>query len=146
MSSNEEFQRYKSVISDRHPSLSSVYGVSNELKLYLDKSSDAVVQSVFYNGWKSDHSVWCIFVFVPSGRVVPAIFDAAGCMHDSEISEWQRLYDKLQNFNARTGGTFIAVSVLDKSRYPFLAKSAQRSPLAETPEQINTTHQATSLL
>lgn len=132
-------------ISDKYPSLSSVYGTADSLKLYLEASVDGSVQNMFYNGWKSDHFVGVVLLFVPSGRIASVIFNAPGGMHGSQISEWGAFYDKIENLLEKTGGTIVVDSAFDKGRYGFLIKSAQDKTHAETQEDVNTIRQATSL-
>eukprot|EP00957_Ditylum_brightwellii_P004747 360885-Ditylum_brightwellii.AAC.1 len=42
-----------------------VFGAMDELKLYVEQSSDHVIQNVFYNGGKHDHYVTNIFYLHP---------------------------------------------------------------------------------
>lgn len=85
MRTPEKFEQYKAGISEKYPSLSSVYGTADSLKLYLEDSGDGVVQNIFYNDWKSDHFVCAVLLLVPSGRISSTIFNAPGCMHDSRF-------------------------------------------------------------
>ena len=139
-----EFNKYTAIVSELYPSLRNVFGMGDGLKLYLEEANDVIVQNMFYNGWKSDHYVSCIMVFVPSGVIVAAMLNAPGCMHDSQISEYGGLYEKLERFQEKTGGTIVVDSAFDRGRYPFLVKSAQDETSAETPEEVNTIRQATS--
>lgn len=100
---------------------------------------------MFYNGWKSDNYVGAVLVFVPSGCIAAAIFNAPGCMHDSQISEWGGRHEKLENFFEKTGGIIVVDSAFDKGRYRFLVECAQEETHAETLEYVNTIGQARSL-
>lgn len=68
---------------------------------------------MFYNGWKSDHFVGAVLLFVTSCRIASAIFNAPGCMHDSQISESSGLVDKLENLFEKTSGIIVTDSAFD---------------------------------
>lgn len=101
------------------------YATEGGLKLYLEQSGDVVIQNMFYNDWKSDHFFSNVFVFVPSGQISAAIFIAPGCMHDSQLSEWGGLYEKLAHFNQKVGAQVVGDSAFDKRQSEFLIKSTQ---------------------
>lgn len=96
---------------------------------------------------------------VPSGGIAAAVLNAPsrclfvshaykkykGCMHYSQISECRGLYEKLERFYEKTGGTIVVDSAFDKGRNPFLVKYAQEKTHSETPEDLNSIRQATSL-
>lgn len=90
-------------------------------------------------------SLTTFFVFVPSGIIVAAAINAPGSMHDSKISDWGGIYEKLEKFYFEFGGTIVVDSAFDRAKYPFLIKSAQDETRAEGPEEINKIRQATSL-
>jgi hypothetical protein len=66
------------------------------LKLYLQQSGSWVIQHIFYNGWKHDHYVGNVLVFVPDGTIAARALNAPGSLHESQISEWGGIYQKLQ--------------------------------------------------
>eukprot|EP00957_Ditylum_brightwellii_P210635 15365205-Ditylum_brightwellii.AAC.1 len=51
-----------------------VFAAMDNVKLYLEQSSDHAVQNAFYNGWKHDHYVLNFF-FTPDGMIC--------CMNDA---------------------------------------------------------------
>lgn len=72
MRTASEFQTYKFVIADRHSPLSNVYGIDDGLKLYLEESSEFVVQNMFYrDGRAIIVSVVQWFSFRPGASVPP---------------------------------------------------------------------------
>lgn len=98
------------------------------LKLYLEKSPDHVIQNQFYNGWTHDHYVSCVIVFCPDGTIPIFCYNVPGCIHDSTISEWGGIYDKLKFVYETTGGMCTVDSHFSKKHYPFLIKSSQKDP------------------
>lgn len=86
MPTEEDFEQYKAIICTKYPSLSSLYGTADGLKLYLEEYWDGIVQNMVYNGWKSDQCVGAVLVLVPSEWISSAIFNAPGCMYNSQIS------------------------------------------------------------
>lgn len=140
-----EYDQYRRVIAEKYPSLGNTFGTADGLKLYLEQCGDSVIQNMFYNGWKCDHYVNSVLVFVPSGLIVAAVLNGPGTMHDSLLSEWGGIYEKLESFHAKCGGTIVVDSAFDKGSYPFLIKSAQDETRAEGSEEINLIRQATSM-
>eukprot|EP00957_Ditylum_brightwellii_P131292 10013307-Ditylum_brightwellii.AAC.1 len=72
-----------------------VFGATDGLKLYLQQSSDYVIQNVFYNSWKHDHYVTNIFLFTPDGMIRAMVINMPGAMHDSTAAEYGFIYEKL---------------------------------------------------
>lgn len=81
MPSDEEIKGFKHSFATKFSMLSDVYAVADGLKLYLQKSGDAVIQNMFYNGWTHDHYVGNVFVFAPNGCIIACAVNAPGrCM------------------------------------------------------------------
>lgn len=76
-------------------------------------------------------------ICVPLGGIYASVLNAPGCMDDSQIYEWTGLYEKLERFYKKIGGTIVVESAFDKDRYPFLVKSAQDERHAKTPKDVN---------
>lgn len=57
MPTEDEIILHKCLNEEPYPLLRGVYAVADRLKLYLEQSSDAVIQNMFYNGWTHDHYV-----------------------------------------------------------------------------------------
>lgn len=64
MSTAEEYEKYCKMIVDMYPFLCNTFGTADGLKLHLEQGSDTVIQNLFYNGWKGDHylSIVCLFM------------------------------------------------------------------------------------
>ena len=45
------------------------WGTMDGLKCHIEKAPDDIVQSRFYNGWKSEHYVSAVLCFVPDGTI-----------------------------------------------------------------------------
>lgn len=87
MSTAAECAKFQKAISEKYPSLCDVYNTADGLKLYLQQSGDTVIQSMFYNGRKLDSFITIALSFVPAGHIVGEIFNAPGCMNDSQVSK-----------------------------------------------------------
>lgn len=142
---DNEVAEFKRVFKEKHSLLTDVYCVADGCKLYLQQSGDCVIQSMFYNGWKSDHFVGNVFVFAPNGRIIACAVNVPGAFHDSTIAEWGGVYKKLEKIFNQTGGTCVVDSAFSRDKYPFLIKSAQDHLMAGgNAEQIMLFRQATS--
>lgn len=73
----------------------------------MEQSVDAANQNMFSIEWKSDHFVTNVLVFEPARHIMGEMFNAPGCTHDSEISEWGGIYTKMKSFYERTGGEWL---------------------------------------
>jgi len=144
MPTDAEIQSYNAAISAKYSLLPDVYAVADGLKLYLQQSSNAMIQNIFYNGWTHDHYVGNVFVFAPSGVVIACSFNAPGSMHDSAIAEWGSIYQKLEDVYERTGGTCVVDSAFSRGQYPFLIKSSQNLPDTAVSAELHRARQATS--
>lgn len=144
MPSGHEIEQYKAAFSQKYTTLVDVYAVADGLKLYLEQSSDFVIQNMFYNGWTHDHYVSNVFVFAPAGTIIACAINAPGSMHDSQIAEWGGVYEKLEQcFNVH-GGRVVVDSAFSQGQYPFLIKSAQDETNAEGALEVIRIRQATS--
>ncbi len=85
---HEKLEEYRAIIAARHPALDMVWGTMDELKCRIEKAPDDIVQSRFYNGWKSDHFVSAVLCFVPDGTIATGFYNVPGCCHDSTIADW----------------------------------------------------------
>ena len=130
MPTAQEIRHYKEAISARYSLLHDVYAMADGLKLYLQESGNGVIQNMFYNGWQHDHYVGNVLVFVPSGVVIAAAYNAPGCLHDSVIAEWGNVYQKLEETFENHGATCVVDSAFSKGDYPFLITSAQDMPMS----------------
>jgi hypothetical protein len=73
------------------------------LKCRIEKAPDDIVQSRFYNGWKSDHFVSAVLCFVPDGTIATGFYNVLECCHDNTIADWGGIYDKLERVYEETG-------------------------------------------
>lgn len=139
---------YMDAIAAKYPLLGeeNVWCVCDGLKLYLEQSGDAVIQSMFFNGWTQDHYVNCLFVFAPDGTIVICLINAPGSIHDSlMVAEWGRIYDKLEEVYNMTGGVCVLDSAFSKKRnVHFVLKSAQSISENWTERDILVNKEATS--
>ena len=60
------------------------------LKITLEQSGDALIQECLYNGWSS------VLCFCPDGTIPIAYVNIPGAVHDSQIADYENIYDKLE--------------------------------------------------
>ena len=123
--SAEKLEEYRGIIQQQHPVLDNVWGTMDGLKVRIEKAPDEIVQSRFFNGWKSDHYVTGVLGFVPDGTIALAFYNVPGCSHDSTVADWGNMYNKLEDVYRRTGLKFVIDSAFSSMNYEFLIKSAQ---------------------
>lgn len=134
-------QSIKKAIPEKNPSLHDIYATVDGLTLYLEQSSDVVIQNMFYNAWKSDKFIINVLLFVPAGHITGEIYNAPGCMHESQVSELGGLYARLENFYTGQVGEF-SLTQPSTNQYRFIIKSAQDDTTWEGPVEINLYGQA----
>jgi len=125
MPSVEEIRQYQFIVSMKFPNLVGVWFVMDGVKLYLEASGSGEIQERFYNGWMHDHYVSNLFAFAPSGLIVCCSINAPGCMHDSAVADYGKVYDKLEHQYEVTGGKGVVDSAFSRRRHGFLIKSSQ---------------------
>jgi len=102
-------------------------------------------QGMFYNGWQHAHYVTNLLVFAIDGRVIMAVMNAPGSIHDSTLAEWGDVYSELEVVHGRTGGVCCVDSAFAANKNPYLIKSSQSISGHESPLQMLQKDQATSL-
>jgi hypothetical protein len=98
ISSMEEIETFKADFGERHALLNNCWAVMDGLKLYLQPLGNAEIQERYYNGWTHDHYVTSVFCFCPNGTIPIAFFNVLGCVHDSQVTEFGRIYHKLEEY------------------------------------------------
>lgn len=143
--STTDIRRYQDAIHRKYNHLHDVFGVMDGLKLYLQQSGHYIMQNMFYNGWKHDHYVGNVFVFVPDGTIAACALNAPGSLHDSQIAEWGGIYKKLQDTYDRCGARCVVDSAFAAGDFPYLIKSSQDYlGVARSAADIRFLRQATS--
>ena len=94
MPSLDELEEYRQAIHNQHPALHNVWGTINGLKCSIKQAPDGIVQSRYYNGWKSGHFVTAVICFVPDGTIPAIFFNIPGCWNNSQLADWGKLYEK----------------------------------------------------
>jgi hypothetical protein len=112
------------------------------LKLLVQSSEDDTEQNAYYNGWLHDHFVSCVYVFVPSDRIVAQSLNNPGSWHDSLVALHGNIYNKLESIFEACGGKCIVDSAFNQKRCAYSIKSGKRKP-GETAERRRICHQAT---
>jgi hypothetical protein len=121
----QKLEEYRSMIHSRHPLLDNVWGTMDGIKVRIEVAPDEIVQSRFYNGWKSDHFVTGVLGFAPDGTIALAFYNVPGCCHDSTVADWGDLYDKLEKVYMMSGLKFVIDSAFSSLNHEFLIKSSQ---------------------
>ena len=143
MPTAQETPQYRDSISEKYSLLEDLYAMADGIKIYLQESSKEVRQNMFYNGWEHDHYVGNVLVFVPSGVVIAAAFNAPGCMLGDggvgqRVSEAGKVYEN-------HGATCVVDSAFRKGDYYFLIKSEHDMPLSSDRNTHIKERQATSV-
>jgi hypothetical protein len=72
-----------------------------------------------------DHYVTSVFCFCPNGTIPIAFFNAPRCVHDSQVAEFGKMYDKLEDVYPKTGGKCCVDSAFGSMKRKHLYKSCQ---------------------
>ena len=92
------------------------------LKLYLQQAGTREIQERFYNGWTHDHYVTSVFCCCPDGTIPIDFFNVPGSVHDSQVAELGRIYQKLEQVYERTGGKCCVNSAFGNLERDYLLK------------------------
>jgi len=95
------------------------------LKLYLQQSGNTDIQEWYYNGWTHNHYVTSVFCFCPDGTISIAFFNVPGSVHDSQVAEFGKIYDKLEGVYLLTGAKCCVDSAFSNVSRDNLYKSRQ---------------------
>jgi hypothetical protein len=66
-----------------------------------------------------------VFCFCPNGTMPVAFFNIPGCVHDSQIAEFGKMYDKLEVVYCTTGGKCYVNSAFGSMKRNYLYKLCQ---------------------
>jgi DDE superfamily endonuclease len=139
---------YQESIHARHRHLPDVYCVADGLKLPFQRCDELHEQSRYYNGWKSGHYITNLFVFGADGRIINAVTNVPGSVHDSTLAVWGGMYRKLKEVYERTGGVCCVDSAFASGGVPYLLKSGKKEQIhanAKSKEDMARLLEATSL-
>jgi len=142
---DEDIDMYKNIIKRQHPALKHVFCVADGLKLPFESTSDDEEQGKCYNGWTHGHCVTNLLLFAPDGRLIAAVINAPGPLHDSTLAEWGGVHDKLEATYNRTGGICCLDSAFQSMNTEHIVKSSNDESNADGPLQLVINRQATSL-
>jgi len=70
----------------------SLLGCLDGVKIGIQKPSDDMKQSHFYNGWTYDHYVANLFLFTPNDCICAAYVNSPGKIHDSTMASTSKIY------------------------------------------------------
>ena len=146
--SDEEIKGYQKLIHARHRTLPDVFCVADGLKLPFQTCDDLHEQSRYYNGWLHGHYVTNLFVFGADGKIINAVTNVPGSVHDSTLAVWGGTYKKLEAIYSRTKAVCCVDSAFAAGKAPYLLKSAQDNTLhsrAKNKAELARLSEATSL-
>ena len=143
--SDDKVKFYKEQIQERHDMLKDVYCVCDGLKLKFEACAGLMEQGMYYNGWQHGHYISNLFVFAIDGRIINAVINVPGSVHDSQVATWGDTYTKLEQVYERTDGVCCVDSAFASMNVPYLIKSAQDKTKARTATERVIMDQATSL-
>ncbi len=122
---SETIDEYKQMVRNRHPFLTDVWCTMDGLKLTLEQSGDALNQERYYNGWTHDHYVTTVLCFCPDGTIPIAYINIPGSVHDSQIADYGKIYDKLESVYEWDGAQCTIDSAFGNDTREYLIKSSQ---------------------
>jgi DDE superfamily endonuclease len=125
MPSNDELDDFVSSITAKYPALTNCWGAMDGLKIRLQKSGNAQVQNLFYNGWTHDHYISNLFLFSPDGKIRACYTNAPGTMHDSTLAKWGGLYDKIDELYRTRQAKVVVDSAFASDKRDSVYKSYQ---------------------
>jgi hypothetical protein len=82
---------FKEVIWATYPSLVCCWGTLDGVKIGIQKPSDDVRQSHFFNGWTYDHYIANLFIFIPDSQICAAYLNTPGTTHDSIMAAMSKI-------------------------------------------------------
>lgn len=115
------------------------------MKIAFEACEGLTDQGKFYNGWLHGHFITNLFVFGADGRILNAIINVPGSVHDSTLAVWGGTYRKLQEIYERTGGICCVDSAFAAYNSPYLIRSAQDANIAKSARELIQMREATSL-
>ncbi len=72
-----------------------------------------------------DHYVTSVFCFCPDGTITTAFLNVPGSVHDSQVTEFGKIYQKLEQVHKTTGGKGCVDSLFGNLKRDYLLKSGQ---------------------
>jgi DDE superfamily endonuclease len=145
MPSVEHVNLLMSIVKERHDLLDDVYAFADGVKLFFESTADIDEQSMYYNGWKHACFITNLFVFSADGRIIAAVLNAPGSLHDSTLAEWGGVYAELEEMYNRSGGKCCVDSAFSTVNNQYLVKSSENYGTAADGLQLLRMAQATSL-
>lgn len=62
---------------------------------------------MFCYGWTHDYYVSKLLLFAPNGTIIGCTVNAPGYMHDSQVCDWEEVYDRLENVHDLVGRNVV---------------------------------------
>jgi hypothetical protein len=93
----QQVRVFKEVIRGKYPSLVYCWGALDGVKIGIQKPSDDMKRTHFYNGWTHDHFVANLFLFTPDGHIWAAYVNSPGATHDSKMASMSKIYHKIDD-------------------------------------------------
>ena len=123
--SGEEIESFKEAFGVQYPLLNDCWATMDGMKLYLQLAGHADIQEKYYNGWTHDHFVTSVFCICPDGTITIAFFNVPGSVHDSQVTEFGNIHDKLEGVFLLTEEKCCVDSAFGNVTREFLNKLCQ---------------------
>ena len=132
----------KSTVREKYPTCHDCIGAADGLKILVESPVNWAVQEKFFNGWKQDHYVNCVFLFTVDGKIRVAVVNAPGSFHDSTIADYGA-YSEFEKLFRLYQARIVVDSAFNIEGGPWLIESSQLDPM--DPRGILFNREATSL-
>ena len=121
----EKIETFKANFAVRHPLLNDCWAMMDGLKLFLQQSGNTDIQERYHNGWTHDHYVTSVFCFCLDGTILIAFFNIPGSVHNSQVAEFGKIYNKLEDVYLSTGAKCCIDLAFSNVSRDYLYKSYQ---------------------
>ena len=80
-------------------------GAMDGLKVTINKTTDDIMQSHFYNEWTHGHDIADLFLFTHDRLIRAAYLNSPGTTHDSTMATMSRIYNQIDDVFYSMEGT-----------------------------------------
>ncbi len=103
------------------------WGALDGVKIGIQKPSDDVRQSHFYNGWTHDHYISNLFLFSPEGQICAAYLNSPVTTYNSTMATMSKVYCEINSIYNRMDGMdkVVVDSTFASEEWDSLIKSYQ---------------------
>jgi len=128
--SDDEIEEFATAIRSKYPLMTNCWAAMDGLKLVMQRPGyreGSNVQTLFYNGWTSQHCLSNLFIFSPDRKIRHAYVNCPGSMHDSTMANNSGIYVHLEAIYERTGSQTTLDSAFAAKKTDSLIKTSKDS-------------------